>query len=74
MVESAKDHYNAPYVERARVWVQVVRVELGRSNPFLAIITGSLTVPSWSSWPPECGPEAKQEVPAGTETEHDPEG
>lgn len=73
-VESEVDRYNAPYNERARVWLQVVREELGRSNPYLEIITGSLTVPSWSSWPPEWWPEAKQEVPAANETEHDSEG
>ena len=74
VVECEMDSYNAPYDERARVWLQVVREELGRSNPYLEIITGSLTVPSWSSWPLEWWPEAKQELPAASEAEHDSEG
>jgi len=73
VVESEMDSYNAPYDERARVWLQVVREELGRSNPYREIISGSLTVPSWSSWPPEWWPEAKHELPAASEAEHDPE-
>lgn len=71
VVESEMDRYSAPYNERARVWVQLVREELGRSNPHLEIITGSLSVPSWSSWPPECWPEANEEVPPASESETD---
>lgn len=74
VVESEMDRYNAPYSERARVWVQLVREELGRSNPYLEIITGSLTVPSWSSWPPEWWPKANHAVRTSSETEHDLEG
>lgn len=71
VVESEMDRYNAPYNERARVWVQLVREELGRSNPYLEIITGSLSVPSWSSWPPEWWPEAKKEVHPASESKTD---
>jgi hypothetical protein len=70
VVESEMDRYNAPYDERARVWLQVVREELGRSNPYLEIITGSLTVPSWASWPPEWWPETTRD--ASTESENEP--
>jgi hypothetical protein len=61
VVESEMDHYNAPYDERARVWLRVVREELDNSNPYLEIISESLTVPSWASWPPDWWPASMEE-------------
>lgn len=58
VVESEMSSYNPPYDERTRGWLQVVREELDRSNPYLEILTASLTVPSWASWPPEWWPAA----------------
>jgi hypothetical protein len=58
VVESEMTRYNPPYDERARGWLQVVREELDRSNPYLEILNASLTVPSWASWPPEWWPTA----------------
>jgi hypothetical protein len=57
-VEAEMGSYNAPFNERAPVWLQLVRDELGRSNPYLEILGGSMTVPSWASWPPEWWPAA----------------
>jgi hypothetical protein len=68
-VESEMGRYNAPFDERARIWLTVVRDELGRSNPYLEILGGSLSVPSWASWPPEWWPAAKEEDSPPTETE-----
>lgn len=58
-VEAEMGSYNEPFNERAPVWLQLVRDELGRSNPYLEILGGSMTVPSWASWPPEWWPAAK---------------
>ncbi len=74
VVESEMDSYNAPYDERARVWLQVVREELGRSIPYLEIITGSLMVPSWASWPPEWWPETTRDASTEPENESTSEG
>jgi len=68
-VEAEMSSYNAPFNERAPVWLQLVRDELGRSNPYLEILGGSLTVPSWTTWPPEWWPEATKELPAALENE-----
>lgn len=73
-VESEMGRYNPPFDERARIWLTVVRDELARSNPHLEILTGSLSVPSWASWPPEWWPAAKEEDSAPTENEPAAEG
>jgi hypothetical protein len=65
-VEAEMGGYNAPFNERAPVWLQLVRDELGRSNPYLEILGGSMAVPSWASWPPEWWPEATREAPAAS--------
>jgi hypothetical protein len=57
-VEAEMGSYNAPFSERAPVWLQLVRDELDRSNPYLEILGGSMTVPSWAAWPPEWWPAA----------------
>jgi hypothetical protein len=58
-VEAEMGSYNEPFNERAPVWLQLVRDELGRSNPYIEILGGSMTVPSWAAWPPEWWPAAK---------------
>ncbi len=70
VVESEMGHYNPPYDERVRGWLKVVREELERSNPYLEILTASLTVPSWASWPPEWWPAAT--APGEGEQRSDP--
>jgi hypothetical protein len=58
-VEAEMGSYNEPFNERAPVWLELVRDELDRLNPYLEILGGSMTVPSWASWPPEWWPAAK---------------
>ncbi len=48
--------YRAPFDERLRVWIDVVRGELKTANPVDEILTGCLTVPSWAKWPPAWWP------------------
>lgn len=45
-----------PYGERAKVWIDVVRNELATKYPVDAMLLRSLSVPSWSTWPPEWWP------------------
>jgi polyhydroxyalkanoate synthesis regulator phasin len=68
-VEAEMGSYNAPFNERAPVWLQLVRDELRRSNPYLEILGGSMAVPSWASWPPEWWPAAKDGETALSERE-----
>lgn len=47
----------SPYGERAKVWIDVVRKELAAKNPVdEMLLRRSLSVPSWSTWPPEWWP------------------
>jgi len=62
-VEAEMGSYNEPFNERTPVWLQLVRDELGRSNPYIEILGGSMTVPSWASWPPEWWPAAIDSEP-----------
>lgn len=45
-----------PYGERAKVWIGVVRKELEAKNPVEDMLLRSLSIPSWSTWPPEWWP------------------
>ena len=55
-LEQTADGLRSPYDERAKVWVQVVRKELVAKNPMEEILLRSLSVPSWSAWPPDWWP------------------
>lgn len=46
----------SPYGERAKVWIDVVRKELAAKNPVEEMLQRSLSVPSWSTWPPDWWP------------------
>jgi hypothetical protein len=55
-LEANISSYRAPFDERLRVWIGVVRAELESANPVDEILTSCLTVPSWSKWPPAWWP------------------
>lgn len=55
-LEQMADGLRPPYDERAKVWVQVVTKELATRNPMEEILQRSLSVPSWSTWPPDWWP------------------
>lgn len=58
-----------PYGDRAKVWINVVRKELATKNPVKEMLQRSLSVPSWSTWPPDWWPtEASPADTAGTDT------
>lgn len=48
--------YSEPYGERLKVWLEVVREELDKSDPVEAMLVESLSVPSWQRWPPAWWP------------------
>lgn len=48
----------APYDERLRVWIGVVKNELAVRSPVDEVLHKCLTVPSWSTWPPAWWPAA----------------
>jgi len=55
-LEQMADGLRPPYDERAKVWVQVVTTELAARNPMEEILHRCLSVPSWSTWPPDWWP------------------
>lgn len=50
---------NAPYSERAVVWLEVVRQQLKSDNPVDEMLTRCLSVPSWGTWPPDWWPQSQ---------------
>lgn len=56
-LETRGADFQKPYEERLKVWLTVVRSELEKSDPIEAMLTESLSVPSWQTWPPEWWPE-----------------
>ncbi|MCY1165777.1 hypothetical protein D9M73_56880 [compost metagenome] len=56
-LERRGTEFQEPYRERLKVWLTVVRSELGNSDPIKAMLTESLSVPSSQTWPPEWWPE-----------------
>jgi hypothetical protein len=55
-IEQMADGRRPPYNERAKVWAQVVAKELADRNPMEEILQRCLSVPSWSTWPPDWWP------------------
>lgn len=56
-LEKRGAEFQAPYGERLKVWLTVVRSELANSDPVKAMLAESLNVPSWQTWPPVWWPE-----------------
>lgn len=56
-LEKRGTEFQAPYEERQKVWLTVVRSELENPDPIKAMLTRSLSVPSWQTWPPVWWPE-----------------
>jgi len=50
-LEAQLPRFREPYGERAKVWIQVVRKELGRSDPSNRTFGGCLQTPPWRPWP-----------------------
>jgi hypothetical protein len=55
-LEQGTDNYQAPYDERLKVWLKVVRNELAARNPADEILSRCIAVPSWATWPPAWWP------------------
>jgi hypothetical protein len=55
-LEQGADNYQAPYDERLKVWLKVVRNELAARNPADEILSQCIAVPSWATWPPAWWP------------------
>jgi hypothetical protein len=41
-----------PYSERGKVWLEVVRAELDRTNPYVRLLGKCLSPDPWREWPP----------------------
>lgn len=55
-LEQSSDELVPPYGARAKVWIDVVRQELAAKNPAEEMLRRCLSVPSWSTWPPDWWP------------------
>jgi hypothetical protein len=55
-LEQRTNDFQPPYNERAKIWLEVVRNELGARNPADDILARCLDVPSWATWPPAWWP------------------
>lgn len=55
-LEARGGAYREPYGERLKVWLEVVREELDKSDPVEAMLVESLSAPSWQRWPPAWWP------------------
>ena len=55
-LEKTADEFRPPYDERTKIWVQVVRRELKLRNPAEEILQRCVSIPSWSTWPPDWWP------------------
>jgi hypothetical protein len=55
-LEQTADVRPAPSGERVRVWIEVVREELAARNQVESMLQECLSVPSWSTWPPNWWP------------------
>lgn len=63
-LEATADGRPAPSGERVKVWLDVVRKELGTSNQVESMLQQCLSVPSWRNWPPDWWPtELAPDVP-----------
>lgn len=63
-LEATADGRPAPSGERVKVWLDVVRKELGASNQVESMLQQCLSVPSWRNWPPDWWPtELAPDVP-----------
>ena len=51
-----------PYSERGKVWLEVVRAELDRTNPYVRLLGKCLSPDPWREWPPSWWPEANIEA------------
>jgi hypothetical protein len=56
-LEAGIDGMAAPYADRAGVWIQIVREQLAAKHPVDEMLTRSLSVPSWGTWPPDWWPQ-----------------
>jgi hypothetical protein len=55
-LEQSSSNLSPPYNERIRGWIDVVQKELAAKNPVEDMLQRSLSVPSWSTWPPDWWP------------------
>lgn len=55
-LEQTVDERPAPCGERVRVWIDVVRKQLAAKNQVESMLQQCLSVPSWSTWPPDWWP------------------
>jgi hypothetical protein len=63
-LEADAANFMEPYAERARVWIEVVRAELARADPYEKLLVECLSPDPWREWPPQWWPEEKK-VPSG---------
>ncbi len=66
-LEQSSSNLSPPYNERIRGWIDVVQKELAAKNPVEDMLQRSLSVPSWSTWPPDWWP-TEPNLPSGPET------
>jgi hypothetical protein len=55
-LEQSSDELAPHYGARAKVWIDMVRQELAAKNPVEEMLQRCLSVPSWSTWPPDWWP------------------
>lgn len=66
-LEQSSSNLSPPYNERIRGWIDVVQKELAAKNPVEDMLQRSLSVPSWSTWPPAWWP-IEPSLPSDPET------
>lgn len=59
-LEKSCRELSPPYDERAKVWIDVIKMELSVRNPVDEMLQKCLSVPTWASWPPAWWPENLQ--------------
>lgn len=56
-LENDAHKLSAPFDERLKVWIEVVKTELAAADPMNLLLNEYLAVPSWTTWPPAWWPK-----------------